>query len=112
MLFSILSSVLGFVFVAFAIFFLSKFLFFSRLENEYHTLLNSEESIIECEILECSSFLTTLPDKSRCYEVLIKKDDKETIYYLSEIFNREEIKLGKCCLAFSYDYIKGYQYED
>ena len=110
LLFSILSSVSGFIFVAFMIFFLSKYFYLRRVENEYRTLLESKETIIKCEVLECSEFLTTLPDKSRCYEVLIKKDDKETIYYLSELF--DTIKPGKCRLVISYDYIKGYQYED
>lgn len=111
-LFSIISSVVGFGFVAFGIFFLSKFSYLKRLENEYQTLLTSEEKTIKCEILECSDFLTTLPDKSRCYEVLTKAEDKETIYYLSEIFNRDDFKPGKCKIVVSYDYIKGYQYEN
>ena len=110
-LFSITSSVVGFVLVAFGIFFISKFSYFKRLETEYQTLLNKEEKTIKCEILECSDFLTTLPDKSRCYEVLIKTDEREIAYYLSEIFNREDIKPGKCKIVVSYDYIKGYQYE-
>ena len=111
-LYSIISSFVGFGFIVFAIFFLAKFLYLRRIESEYQTLLNGEEAVVKCEILECSDFLTTLPDKSHCYEVLTKKDEKESIYYLSEIFEREDIKPGKCKLVISYDYIKGYQHED
>ena len=111
-LFSILSSVVCSGFIVFVIFFSFKFAYLKRVVNEYQIILDSEDKKISLEILECSSFTTTLPDKSRCYEVLTKKDDKETIYYLSELFNPSEIKPGKCVISAVYDYLKGYQYED
>ena len=110
--FSIISSVVGSIFVVFAIFFLSKYTYLRRLFFEYETLLISENKKIQCEILECSSFITTLPDRSKCYEILIKYNDKEHIYYLSNIFDNEPIKPGKCLIAVSHDYLKGYQYEN
>ena len=109
---SIISSIVCSIFIVLFIFFLSKFIYLRRLSFEYETLLGSKNKNIKCEILECSSFVTTLPDKSKCYEVLIKKDDKELIYYLSEIFDANEITPGKCVIAVSNDYLKGYQYED
>ena len=111
-LFSTLASVIGLGFVLVAIYFVYRFAYLKRLVTEYSTLLGSEDVSIKCEILECSDFLTTLPDKSHCYEVLVKVNDKENIYYLSEIFDREDFKPGKCKVLVSYDYIKGYQYED
>ena len=110
--FSIISSVVGSIFVVVAIFFLSKYLYLKRLSFEYETLYTSENKKIQCEILECSSFITTLPDKSKCYEVLIKCNDRESIYYLSNIFDNELIKPGKCLIVVSHDYLKGYQYEN
>ena len=112
LLFSILSSVITLIFVFLFIYFLSKFLYLKRLSFEYSYLLKSESSTIKCEVLKCSDFLTTLPDKSRCYEVMIKKDDKEVIYYLSDIFDINEIKEGNCSLVIYIDYLKGYRYED
>ena len=112
LLWSILSSVVCSIFIVLFFFFLSKYLYLKRIENEYKTLLETENKKIKCVILTCSDFITTLPDKSRCYEVLIKKDDKEVIYYLSEIFDREVIKEGQCTIITSFDYLKGYQYED
>ena len=112
LLFSILASVVCSGFVVFVVFFSFKFVYLKRVANEYQTILEGEEKKISLEILECSSFTTTLPDKSRCYEVLTKKDDKETIYYLSELFDIDVIKPGKCVISVSYDYLKGYQYED
>ena len=111
-LFSILASVIGLCFVLVAIYFVYRFAYLKRLVTEYSTLLGSSGTSVNCEILECSNFLTTLPDKSRCFEVLVKVNDKESIYYLSEIFDREDFKPGKCKILVSYDYIKGYQYED
>ena len=111
-LFTILACVADSIFVIFVVLFASKFVYLKRVANEYKTLLESKEEIIHCEILECSKFITTLPDKSRCHEVLVKKDDKESIYYLSELFEIDDIKPGKCVISISYDYLKGYQYED
>lgn len=111
-LFSIISSIVVTSFAFLFIFFLFKFLHFKRIQNEYDTLLNSEKDIIKCEVLECSNYLTTLPDKTRCYEVMVLKDNKEVVYYLSEIFDISEIKQGECKLLIFSDYIKGYQYED
>lgn len=110
--FSIISSVICVVFAIFAAFFAFKRAYFKRICNEYNTLLKEETKEIEGEVLECSSFLTTLPDKSRCYEVLFKTEGKESIFYLSEIFDREELKSGKCKIYVSFDYVKGYCYED
>ena len=112
LLFSILASVTCSIVVIFIMFFSFKFVYLKRVVNEYQTILEGENQNIRLEILECSEFITTLPDKSRCYEVLTKKDDKETIYYLSELFDIDEIKPGKCVIAVSYDYLKGIQYED
>ena len=109
---SILSSIVCSGFVVFIVFFSFKFVYLKRVVNEYQTILEGEDKKISVESLECSSFTTTLPDKSRCYEVLTKKDDKETIYYLSELFDPSEIKPGKCVISVAYDYLKGYQYED
>lgn len=112
LLFSILASVIGSVFIFFAIMFLYMFLYYRRLENEYNTLLISEEATFKCEVLEQSDFLTTLPDKSRCYEVMVKIKEDEKILYLSEIFSDVTLVPGKCQIAVSFDYIKGYKYED
>ena len=112
LLFSILASVTCSIVVIFIMFFSFKFVYLKRVVNEYQTILEGENQNIRLEILECSEFITTLPDKSRCYEVLTKKDDKETIYYLSELFDIDEIKPGKCVISVSYDYLKGIQYED
>lgn len=112
LLFSILSSVITLLFVLIFIYFISKFLYLKRLCFEYSYLLESKDQVIKCEVLKCSDFLTTLPDKSRCYEVMVKKDDKELIYYLSEIFDINDIKEGKCSLVIYNDYLKGYKYED
>ena len=112
MLFSIITSVIELIVVVFALFFIGKYLYLRRISNEYATLLNAKDEIIRCEILSCSDFFTTLPDRSRCYEVLVKKEDEESIYYLSEIFNRDDIKPGICEVAVSSDYIKGVKYED
>ena len=111
-LWSIIAGVVDSIFVAFVIFFSCKFVYLKRIDNEYCTLLEIKGDNIRCEILECSEFITTLPDKSRCYEVLTIKDEKETIYYLSEIFDREEVKPGKCVITVAYDYVKGIEYED
>ena len=111
-IFSIISSVVVTILIFFFIFFLFKYLYIKRIYDEYDYLLNTKGTLVKCEVLKCSTFLTTLPDKSRCYEVLVKKDDKEFIYYLSEIFNYEDIKEGNCTLDIYVDYIKGYQYED
>ena len=111
-LFSIISSVVTTVLVFFFIFFFSKLLFVKRIIFEYSYLLEARGEIIKCQILKCSDFLTTLPDKSRCYEVMVKFDNKEVIYYLSEIFDVNEIKEGNYKLKIANDYIKGYQYED
>ena len=111
-LWSIIASVVGSIFVALFIFFLAKFVYLKRTYNEYQILLTSEGKNVRCEILECSSFITTLPDKSRCHELLTKKDDKETIYYLSEIFDTSDFKPGKAVINVAFDYVKGYQYED
>ena len=43
---------------------------------------------------------------------MVKFDNKEVIYYLSEIFDVNEIKEGNYKLKIANDYIKGYQYED
>lgn len=112
LLFSIISSVIEIIIVIFEIYFIGKYLYLRRISNEYATLLNAKDEIIRCEILSCSDFFTTLPDRSRCYEVLVKKEDEESIYYLSEIFNRDDIKPGICEVAVSSDYIKGVKYED
>ena len=111
-IFSLVASLIDFVVIVFEIFFVGKYLYLKRISNEYSTLMESKEEVIKCEILECSDFLTTLPDKSRCYEVMVKKDEQQSIYYLSEIFNREDIKPGMCELSISSDYIKGVKYED
>ena len=111
-LFSIISSVICSLIVVFGIYFTAKFNYLRRVFQEYETLLNTKDELIDCEILECSKFITTLPDRSRCHEVLVKFNDKEAIFYLSELFDREEIKVGKCKIAISFDYLKGYQYED
>lgn len=111
-LWSIIASVVGSIFVALFIYFLAKFIYLKRTYSEYQTLLTSTGKNIKCEILECSDFITTLPDKSRCYELLTKKDDKETIYYLSELFDTSIFKSGRAVINVSYDYVKGYQYED
>lgn len=111
-LFSILASVIGLALALFAIYFFYRLMYLKRIETEYSVLLSSDDTSINCEILECSDFLTTLPDKSRCYEVLVRTKDKDSIYYLSEIFDKEEFKPGMCKILVSYDYIKGYQYED
>ena len=110
-LFIILSSIITSIFVLFLVYFVSRFIYVKRVCNEYETLLNSKNTLLECEILERSEFITTLPDKSRCHEVLVKIGDKEKIYYLSEIFSEEEIKPGKCKIIVAFDYLKGYEYE-
>ena len=112
LLWSLLTASLDSITIIFIVYFASRFIYLKRLSSEYETLLNKENIVIECEILECSSFITTLPDRSRCYEVLYKIDDKEQICYLSEIFDREEIKPGKCKIITAFDYLKGYEYED
>ena len=112
MLFSIITSVIELTVVVFILFFIGKYLYLRRISNEYKILLESNPTYINCTILACSDFLTTLPDKSRCYEVLIQKEDKQSIFYLSEIFDRENIKLENCEISISNDYIVGVKYED
>ena len=111
-IFSLVTSLVEFVIVVFLIYFVSKYLYLKRIKNEYFILLESKDKVIRGEILEISDFLTTLPDRSRCYEVMVKVDDKETVYYLSMIFDREYLKVGPCELIVSSDYIKGVKYED
>lgn len=111
-LWSIIASVVGSICISLFIYFLAKFIYLKRVFTEYHTLLTSSGKNVKCEVLECSDFITTLPDKSRCYELLTKKDEKETIYYLSELFDPTIFKAGKIVINVSYDYVKGYQYED
>lgn len=111
-LFSIISSVTTTALVFTFIFFLFKFLHVKRVFNEYSYLLDTKRNIIKCQVLECSSYLTTLPDKSKCYEVMVSFDSKEVIYYLSEIFDIKDIKPGTYKLDIFNDYIKGYEYED
>ena len=110
-LFSVIASLAGIVIVLFEIFFIGKYRYLKRLSNEYSVLLNSQGKEIKCEILECSDFLTTLPDKSRCYEVMVNVNETKSIYYLSEIFDRELIKAGVCKISVNSDYITGVEYE-
>ena len=112
MLFSIIASVIELIVVVFTLFFTGKYLCLKRLSNEYKVLLESKEDTIKCTVLACSDFLTTLPDKSRCYEVLIQSEDKQSIFYLSEIFDRDNIKPGLCEISISNDYVVGVKYED
>ena len=100
MLFSIIASVIELIVVVFTLFFTGKYLYLKRLSNEYKVLLESKEDTIKCTVLACSDFLTTLPDKSRCYD------------YLSEIFDRDNIKPGLCEISISNDYVVGVKYED
>lgn len=109
-LFSVLSSIIELAIAVFLIFFIDKYFYLKRLHNEYLYLLNNKNHIVKCEVLACSDFLTTLPDKSRCYEVMVKVEDKQSIYYLSEIFNRDETKEGTCELLICSDYIVGVKY--
>lgn len=105
---SIITTVLVFIFI----YFLFKHLHIKRIQNEYSYLLDTKRNIIECQIIECSNYLTTLPDKSKCYEVMVSYDGREVIYYLSEIFDINDIKVGTYKLDIFNDYIKGYEYED
>ena len=111
-IFSLVTSLVEVVIVVFFIYFIGKYSYLKRIKNEYFILLESKDEVIRGEILEVSDFLTTLPDKSRCYEVMVKVDDKETIYYLSMIFDREYLNEGSCELLVSSDYINGVKYED
>ena len=111
-IFSLITSLIDFIIVVFLIYFVGKYIYLKRINNEYFTLLESNDEIVKCEILEVSDFLTTLPDKSRCYEVMVMAEDKQSVYYLSEIFDRESIKTGYCELSVNSDYIKGVKYED
>ena len=111
-IFSLITSLIDFIIVVFLIYFVGKYLYLKRINNEYFTLLESNDEIVKCEVLEVSDFLTTLPDKSRCYEVMVMVEDKQSVYYLSEMFDRESIKTGYCELSVNSDYIKGVKYED
>ena len=111
-LFSIIASSVEFIVVGFEIYFIAKYFYLKRIANEYNFLLSSNGEVIVCEVVACSDFLTTLPDKSRCYEVLTKKYDLESIYYLSEIFSKDDIKPGTCKLTVCSDYIVGVKYEN
>ena len=111
LLFSIITSIFETVVILFALFFIFKFNYLKRIYGEYKTLHTTTYKKVHCEILKCSDFITTLPDRSRCYEVLVNIDDKEVIYYLSEIFNYKDIKEGKALILIASDYIVGYEYE-
>lgn len=111
LLFSIIASIVETAFVLVGLFFIFKFNYLKRIYVEYKTLQTTAYKKVECEILKCSDFITTLPDRSRCYEVLVSVGDKEVIYYLSEIFNYKDIKEGKALILVASDYIVGYEYE-
>ena len=111
-LFSILSSVTVTIFAFFSIYFISKYSHINRLHYEYDYLLKSTNVVIKGEILKCSDFLTTLPDRSQCYEVLLLEDGKEVIYYLSSLFDITQMQERNVKLIVFQDYIKGYEYED
>ena len=111
LLFSIIASIFETIVVLIGLYFIFKFNYLKRIYTEYKTLLSSAYKKVECEILKCSDFITTLPDRSRCHEVLVSIDDKEVIYYLSEIFNYKDIKEGKALILVASDYIVGYEYE-
>ena len=111
-LFSIICSVVVTILSIVSIFFVSKFIFIKKICYIYSYLLHSTDTVIECKVLKCSDFLTTLPDRSRCYEVLVLKDDREMIYYLSDLFDIKDIREGEIKLTVHLDYIKGYEYED
>ena len=111
LLFSVITSIFETTTILFALFFAFKFNYLKRIYVEYKTLQTTTYKKVHCEILKCSDFITTLPDRSRCYEVLVSIDDKEVIYYLSEIFNYKDIKEGKALILVASDYIVGYEYE-
>ncbi len=64
-LFSVIASVCCSTLIIFGIYFTYKFSYLRRVFNEYETLLNAKNDVLNCEILECSKFITTLPDRSR-----------------------------------------------
>lgn len=110
--FSILCSVTTTSFALVSTFFLAKYFHIKRVLYEYSYLLSSTSTIVKGKIIKCSDFLTTLPDRSQCYEVLVSKDDKEVIYYLSALFDDIKLKEENVKLVVFQDYIKGYEYED
>lgn len=110
-LFSVLASVIETVVILFALYFIFKFNYLKKTAYEYKSIKELHPKKVECEVLECSDFVTTLLDRSKCHELLVKIGDKEVIYYLSELFNYKDLKEGKAVIYIANDYVVGYEYE-
>ena len=87
--------------------------YLSNLSLEY-TLINKDKGVlIEGTIVESSSNIITLASKAKAYEITLKLEEGNRVYYLNENFINPFIKGQKVKISIVSNYIKEYLiYED
>lgn len=109
----ILCSIVNVICFIFLVFFASKCSYIRHLKYEVSSLLNSQSVVEKYKVVSISENPITLPDGSMCYEVTVSKEDKQRFLYLSELFDKELLEVGKTySFAISFDYITEINYED
>lgn len=109
----ILCSIVNVVCFVAAVFFASKCSYIKHLKYEVSNLLDSEPVIEKYEVISISENPITLPDGSMCYEVTVANKDKQRFLYLSELFEKDLLKVGESySFAISFDYITEINYEN
>ena len=95
------------------IYLIDKKSFYSVLQDEYTAILKSESTVVRCKILSFSNKPITMHDSTMAYEIFIKEDFKESVVYLSNIFDLDFLSENKEITLFTnFGYIRGYQDEN
>ena len=95
------------------IYFIDKKSYYSTLIEEYIAILNSESETIRCKIVSFSNKAMTMNDSTQAYEIFIETGEKQSVIYLSNIFDLDFLNEGKeMTLLVNFGYIRGYQNEN
>ena len=112
-LFIVLASIFALLTIFPIIYFVDKKSYYSKLQDEYTAVLNSESETIRCKIVSFSNRPMTMNDSTMAYEIFIQVDDKQSVVYLSNIFDLDFLSEGKeITLLTNFGYIRGYQDEN
>lgn len=109
----IICSIVNIVSFIISVFFASKCSYYKHLHFEMINLLESTSTKEKDLILSISEKPITLADGSMCYEIVVKNETGQKYLYLSEIFDRNLLKINHTyLLSISFDYIVEIDYEN
>lgn len=111
LVFSIVGSILSIFVVLYLIYLIDRFTKLDHLIREYEVLLNCKETIFKGSVIEISHSLTTLPDGTKAYKVIVKNDEESRALLLSDLFDINVLENKEYKFSTYYDYIRGFEDE-